>query len=129
MKDFIILKSIDNTDVALRPKNIIDFYEDMSGTIKMQTAGGVYNISAKAHSVSSIVKEIETFKPSASWWIATDMDGKIYIYKSKPYRGNDDAWESVDGFAVYITQRESLSIAGRQVTWEDEPIEITVSYK
>lgn len=57
-------------------------------------------------------------------WIARDKDGALYMYKVKPYRGKndyDDCWDS-DGDTLALDN--SLF---RSITWESEPLEVTIS--
>lgn len=57
-------------------------------------------------------------------WVARDDDGALYMYKAKPYRGKGDfegCWDS-DGDTLALDN--SLF---KSVTWESEPLEVTIS--
>lgn len=61
MKKFILLTAITNEQIAIRPSDIIHIEEcnTESRKIIVKTTYTSWNISAKKHSIESILKEIE----------------------------------------------------------------------
>ena len=57
-------------------------------------------------------------------WIAVDRDVREFLYAEKPERVNK-CFEG--GAAFYVKNGTSLSILGRQLTFDDDPVELTVS--
>ena len=63
-------------------------------------------------------------------YLAVDKDGTCAIYKDKPERGKED-WNPIlypSGYIspwMYIPESAMLRIAGKVLTWDDEPFEIT----
>ena len=57
-------------------------------------------------------------------WIAADKDGSEFLYSQKPER-MDNSFEGGD--AIYLKLGTSLSILGRQLTFADNPVELTIS--
>lgn len=63
-------------------------------------------------------------------WLAVDEDKMAWVFKSKPHRKThptmSDYWESEDG-NCYPIDREAIDvILGREMTWDDEPVEIKI---
>lgn len=60
-------------------------------------------------------------------WLATDKDGQSFVYKEKPHRAKyfkvDEYWDS-DKDCYFIDNEAVEVILGRNLTWEDEPVEI-----
>lgn len=62
MKQFIVLTSITGEEIAIRASSII-FIEERKGKkgkIVVESETDSWNVSANHHSISSILKEIET---------------------------------------------------------------------
>lgn len=61
-------------------------------------------------------------------FLAVDKDGGEYIYNLKPIRHKSEMWMcDVDGDDKYGVELPKGSIAkliGRELTWEDEPVEL-----
>lgn len=55
-------------------------------------------------------------------YIATDKDGAIIAFLSKPERGNV-MWLSLD-YDDEITSEQAIGLCGRVPLWEDEPIPV-----
>lgn len=60
-------------------------------------------------------------------FIAVDKNGKEYICSVKPERDTHAEWWSLEsyGYLVEVPQGTSLKLTGKQLTWEDEPVELT----
>ena len=56
-------------------------------------------------------------------WLAVDKDNSEYMYKEKPTRYSDKYWES-DYAYIHICYGSIKRLIGRELTWEDEPVEI-----
>lgn len=56
-------------------------------------------------------------------WIAVDKDGDYYVYEAKPRRF-DCEWASLKAELAAISGYASELLAGRVLTWEDEPVEV-----
>ena len=62
-------------------------------------------------------------------YLAVDKDGTCAIYEDKPEKGSED-WNPIiypsgcQSPWMYIPNSTMLRIAGRILTWEDEPFEI-----
>lgn len=56
-------------------------------------------------------------------WLAVDSDNSEYIYKERPTRYLDEYWYS-DCVYVHIHYGSIKRLIGRQLTWDDEPVEI-----
>ena len=61
-------------------------------------------------------------------WIAVDEDGEGYIYETKPHRleyeWRTDAQEGTWMIFARISDIAIRLLMSRDLTWEDEPIEI-----
>ena len=57
-------------------------------------------------------------------WIAVDRKNREFFYTKKPER-IDNSFEGGD--AIYSKSGTSLSILGRQLTFADDPVELTIS--
>lgn len=57
-------------------------------------------------------------------WIAVDRDGREFLYSKKPIR-KDNSFEG--DYTMYLGFGISLSILGRHLTFDDEPVELTIS--
>lgn len=63
-------------------------------------------------------------------WLAVDYDRGEYIYDYKPVRRGYLTWgqESIDGEelgdCVELPKGTIKKIIGRELTWEDEPVEL-----
>ena len=55
-------------------------------------------------------------------WIAVDKNKTVYIYEYKPFR-EDGYWLSGSPF-VEISKQTMKAIIGRDLTWNDEAVEI-----
>lgn len=58
-------------------------------------------------------------------WVAVDKDGSESIYGNKPYR--EDIWWIMDNEydpMVYLPQGTIKKLIGRELTWDDEPVEL-----
>jgi len=57
-------------------------------------------------------------------WIAVDRDGREFLYSKKPIRKGN----SFEGdYTMHLRIGAFLSILGRQLTFDDEPVELTIS--
>lgn len=56
-------------------------------------------------------------------WLAVDKDNSEYIYKEKPTRVGDMCWGSTYEY-THMGYGSIKKLIGRQLTWNDEPIEI-----
>lgn len=63
-------------------------------------------------------------------WVAVDKDGSEYSFEMKPYRDYDE-WRPVwdDGFEEYtnymgLPKGSIKKLIGRELTWEDDPVEL-----
>lgn len=56
-------------------------------------------------------------------WVAVDKDGSEIICDYKLHRMNN-YWGSI-GSRIILPQGSIKKLVGRELTWEDEPIEIT----
>ena len=59
-------------------------------------------------------------------WLAVDKNGDEYVYSCKPYRDcckGLELWMS-DGDCVYLPQGFIKKLIGRELTWNDEPVEL-----
>lgn len=61
-------------------------------------------------------------------WLAVDKDGVCTIFKDKPHRVKNpvasDYWNSDSKYCIVDDDIIEI-ILGRELTWEDEPVEIT----
>ena len=56
-------------------------------------------------------------------WIAVDEDEQGYVYDKKPTRYNDE-WCNMKSEITAISDYAIQLIVGRDLTWEDEPVEV-----
>ena len=57
-------------------------------------------------------------------WIAVDRDGREFLYSKKPIRKGN----SFEGnYTMQLRIGRSLQILGRQLTFDDKPVELTIS--
>lgn len=59
-------------------------------------------------------------------WVAVDKDYTEWIYDDKPWRENEDHWIDNSPWSTYIQlpQGTIKKLIGRELTWEDEPVEL-----
>ena len=61
-------------------------------------------------------------------WLATDKDGSEWIYgKYKPYRERfvSDVWVWFsDGEPIHLPKGSIKKLIGKNLTWDDEPVEL-----
>lgn len=59
-------------------------------------------------------------------WLAVDKNGNEYVYNTKPNRDDVHMWWSLwdcDGSAVELPKGSIKRLIGRELTWDDEPVE------
>lgn len=60
-------------------------------------------------------------------WLAVDNEGTEVIFQSKPKRGRFfNLWipkEDREGFSITVPQGTIKKLIGRDLTWDDEPVE------
>ena len=60
-------------------------------------------------------------------WLAVDNEGTEFIFKGKPQRGRFfNLWvpkEEREGFSIIVPQGTIKKLIGRDLTWDDEPVE------
>lgn len=93
--------------------------ENYSPLLRRYSDGAFYD--GPVQSVTETYKKIEPFEPEQKkygLWVATDKNGKQYVYESKPERERADlVWRGGGYFSL-----ENKLFPNQ--TWEDEPIEI-----
>lgn len=57
-------------------------------------------------------------------WAAVDENRKEHIYEFKPYRSSIE-WMPNRGGYMEVEQGTIKRLIGRELTWNDEPVEIT----
>lgn len=63
-------------------------------------------------------------------WVAVNADGKEFLFIKKPYRSGYEEygyWNSTYsgiGGCILIPHGSIKKLIGRELTWEDEPIEL-----
>lgn len=62
-------------------------------------------------------------------WVAIDKDGPEFIYRNRPLRRElvGEWWpdgEDASGGAVFLPYGTIEKLIGRQLSWEDEPVEL-----
>lgn len=59
-------------------------------------------------------------------WLAVDKNRDEYVYSWEPYREceNDYAFWMSESDCVELTKGSIKRLIGRELTWEDEPVEI-----
>ncbi len=70
--------------------------------------------------ISSIINTLQI--GTKSLWIARDKDGELYLYYSKPERGESEWYATNENGEVFDIPSEYFST----ITWEDEPREIVL---
>lgn len=62
-------------------------------------------------------------------WVAVDKDGNEIIWDSEPVR-KENYWDIVDSFdnAVELPKGSIKKLIGRDLTWEDDPVELKEEY-
>ena len=56
-------------------------------------------------------------------WVAKDKDGEECIYEKKPER-NGWFWDTFDDENVGLPDGTIKKLIGRELTWEDDPVEL-----
>ena len=56
-------------------------------------------------------------------WLAVEKNGDEYVFDYKPYRENNYWFCEICG--VELPQGTIKKIIGRNLTWDDDPVEIT----
>lgn len=62
-------------------------------------------------------------------FVAVDKDGAEAIYMNPPYRNSED-WNPLqfpdgsDTYWVYLPKGSIKKLIGRELTWEDDPVEL-----
>lgn len=58
-------------------------------------------------------------------WVAVDKDGREYIYKFRPKR-SIDMFTSLYTYStcLYLPKGSIKKLIGKDLTWEDEPVEL-----
>ena len=60
-------------------------------------------------------------------WIATNLDGKIYMYRDRPFRNFEkNVWVTLSTYAVKANSSDIEQKIGFVTTWQDDPIPVTV---
>lgn len=61
-------------------------------------------------------------------YVAVNKDGIEKIFEEKPFRNNEEYWGGETSFtpyeAVFIPNGTIEKLIGRQLTWQDEPVEL-----
>ena len=58
-------------------------------------------------------------------WVAADKDGSEYVYQDKPIRKNELFDRQEDESELVLLPKGSIKkLIGRELTWEDEPVEL-----
>ena len=55
-------------------------------------------------------------------WIAVDKSGSVYLYGGKPEKALDVYLYGGD--YMEITKEIMIKLIGKEITWEDEPVQI-----
>lgn len=65
------------------------------------------------------------------FYVARDMDGKLYIYLGKPHRGDTEFYSNVDENVFVLTSNfKRLGLNKNdyeKLYWKDEPVEVFVN--
>lgn len=56
-------------------------------------------------------------------WVARDLDGKLFLYSKKPYRGFYSFVPKEDDYS-YNQLNEKLV---PEITWEDSPVQVKIT--
>ena len=82
-------------------------------------------VSDKVKSKSSKKRNIVHF------YVARDMDGGLYLYLGKPFRGDGEFYSNKDANAFTLTcnfRRFGLNKNDfKDLKWEDEPVEVFIN--
>ena len=57
-------------------------------------------------------------------WVAVHKNGSEVIFDFEPYRWNDSFWVEDTGDDIYLPKGTIKKLIGRDLTWEDEPVEL-----
>jgi hypothetical protein len=57
-------------------------------------------------------------------WLAVDLSGCECIFSTKPERNPITNWWQIDGQYVILPSGSIEKLIGRNLSWEDEPVEI-----
>lgn len=57
-------------------------------------------------------------------WVAVHKNGDEVIFDFKPYRYNDFFWVVDDGDDIYIPKGTIKKLIGKELSWQDEPVEL-----
>lgn len=59
-------------------------------------------------------------------WLAVETNGNEYIYTYEPYRDNVGGYNMwmTDDKSVELTEGSIKKLIGRELTWNDEPVEL-----
>ena len=57
-------------------------------------------------------------------WIAANKNGVEVIFDFEPYRWNDFFWVEDTGDDIYIPKGTIKKLIGKDLTWEDNPVEL-----
>lgn len=62
-------------------------------------------------------------------WVAVDKDGTETIFTNRPCRVFDDVedyfyWDTSSGLLILIPKGTIKKLIGKDLTWEDEPVEL-----
>ena len=70
-------------------------------------------------------------KNNVHFYVARDMDGKLYIYLGKPHRGDTEFYGNVDEKVFVLTNNfKRLGVNKndyKNLHWKDEPVEVFVN--
>lgn len=61
-------------------------------------------------------------------WLATDISGSCYIFDVKPERTTINIWGS-SGTYQHIPDQLCVMLIGKELNWQDEPVEINITFK
>lgn len=57
-------------------------------------------------------------------WVATDANGQEVIFEFEPERARNSFWIEYTGDYLYLPKGSIKKLIGRELTWEDEPVEL-----
>lgn len=57
-------------------------------------------------------------------WVAVNYNGNECVFDTKPERYNNLFWVIEWGDDVYLPKGSIKKLIGRELTWEDEPVEL-----
>lgn len=58
-------------------------------------------------------------------YVAVNEDGSEYIHELYPHREYDEAWYRLNSDMVKLPKGSIKKLIDRELTWEDEPVELT----